>query len=144
MYQIYKHTVPNGKVYIGYTSQKTYTRFNGGNNYKFNAEFYSDIVEYGWKNVTHEVLEEVATKEQALERECYYIQLYHSYDPEYGYNKHTNVKYNKHDTIICVETGETYPTMTEAAAACGLTRQAVSLAVKEGRTCRNGRTFRKI
>lgn len=121
-YSIYKHTVPNGKVYIGMTSAtKLYDRWKYGSGYTKNAAFHDDIIDYGWRNITHEVIEQVEDKNEALAREGYYIDLYKSYDPEYGYNTYRNkLKSGKRFAIQCVETKETYRTLAEAAAAVGL------------------------
>lgn len=90
MYSIYKLTVPNGKIYIGQTSQKPHVRWNGGSKYEQNKELYADIMEYGWRNVKKEVIAEVESKQEALEAERENIMKYQSYLPEYGYNKHKN------------------------------------------------------
>lgn len=53
---VYKHTFPNGKVYIGTTSQKPEVRWANGAGYRINDKMYSDIVFYGWRNIAHEIL----------------------------------------------------------------------------------------
>ena len=37
---VYKHTCPNGKVYIGITCQNPIKRWKGGSGYKNNKHFY--------------------------------------------------------------------------------------------------------
>lgn len=54
-YYVYIHTCPNYKVYIGMTKNPI-QRWNNGNGYKFNKEFYEDIKKYGWNNIKHELL----------------------------------------------------------------------------------------
>ena len=94
-YTVYKHTVPNGKVYIGITSRSVYTRWrNGGNGYKKNKHFYAAIQKYGWQNIKHEVLFEGLTKDQAEQKEIELIALYKSNQREYGYNKATGGRTN--------------------------------------------------
>lgn len=138
MYKIYKHTMPDGRCYIGQTSQdKLYRRWNYGQGYVANKPFYEDILQIGWNNIKHEILEEVATKTEAIERERYYILLYRSNEPEFGYNKHTNFySMPKVKTYIrCVETGRVYETMTAAAADIGKTKQAISYAISNKQRC---------
>ena len=84
-YIVYKHTAPNGKVYIGITKQEIKERWKNGNGYK-GAFFYNAIKKYGWDNITHEVLFEGLTKEQAEQKEIELITLYKSNQREYGYN----------------------------------------------------------
>lgn len=82
---IHKNRI-NGKVYIGQTCQKPSNRWNQGNGYKGSSYFYSAIQKYGWDNFEHIILEEGLNQEQANNKEIYYIKLYHSNDPDYGYN----------------------------------------------------------
>lgn len=84
-YIVYKHTCPNGKGYIGITSQDVKERWKNGKGY-IGALFYKAIQKYGWENIKHEVLFEGLTKEQAEEKEIELIALYKSNQREYGYN----------------------------------------------------------
>lgn len=83
-YCIYKHTLPNQKVYIGKTCDVK--RRWRACNYVGNWFFYSAIQEYGWENITHEILEDNLTLEEANEKEKYYVALYQSTNSQYGYN----------------------------------------------------------
>ncbi len=85
-YTVYKHTSPNGKIYIGITSQKLYQRFQNGNGYRGSTRFEGAIKKYGWKNIKHEVLLDGLTKEEAEQKEIELISLYKSNDRRYGYN----------------------------------------------------------
>ena len=85
-YTVYKHTSPNGKIYIGITSQKLYQRFQNGNGYNKSPRFEGAIKKYGWKNFKHEVLFEGLTKDEAEQKEIELISLYKSNDRRYGYN----------------------------------------------------------
>lgn len=139
MYKIYKHTMPDGKCYIGQTkAEKIYDRWKYGSGYRNQTRFYNDIVEIGWKNIKHEILEEVATKSEAIERERYYILKYRSNEPEYGYNKHTNFssqsKVRKY--VRCVETGEVYESGAAAGVAIGRTTAAISYSILHNKTCK--------
>lgn len=87
MYSVYKHTCPNGKVYIGMTCQKPEKRWNYGKSYKENKYFNNAINKYGWKNIKHEILATNLTKEEAEELEIYFInKKYKSNNMKYGYN----------------------------------------------------------
>lgn len=87
-YTIYKHTnKTNGKCYIGQTKQTDLTRrWTGGSGYRETPHFSRAIKKYGWSGFTHEILETGLTKEQADEKEIYYIKLYKSTEQDHGYN----------------------------------------------------------
>lgn len=54
IYYIYVHTSPNGRKYIGMTTNiKNRWKVN---RYKCNKQFYDDIIKYGWDNIEHEIL----------------------------------------------------------------------------------------
>ena len=87
MYNVYKHTTPSNKVYIGITCQDTNRRWKNGNGYKRKQErFYNAILKYGWENIKHEILFTGLTKAQAEQKEVELIALYKSNQKEYGYN----------------------------------------------------------
>lgn len=85
-YSVYKHTAPNGKVYIGITFRNPETRWQHGTAYKHNVYFTNAIEKYGWDNFTHEILFEGLTKEQAEANEIELIAFHKSNDRRYGYN----------------------------------------------------------
>lgn len=93
-YSVYKHTFPNGKVYIGITLQKPEYRWNHGFGYlglKKNGEYMQPAIanaiqKYGWENVTHEILFDGLTKEEAESKEIELISKYHSNEIQFGYN----------------------------------------------------------
>lgn len=86
MFCVYKHTTPNGKVYIGITSQEVEKRWLNGKGYKKNSYFENAINKYGWKNIKHEVLLEGLTQEEAEQKEIELIKEYKATDRKYGYN----------------------------------------------------------
>lgn len=86
MFCVYKHTSPNGKVYIGITSQSPARRWQGGLGYKENPHFHSAIQIYGWDNFKHEILFEDLTKEEAEAKEIELIAHFNSTDRACGYN----------------------------------------------------------
>lgn len=85
-YLIYKHTAPNGKVYIGITKQDAERRWQNGNGYNTQKKFWKAIQKYGWKNFTHEILETDLTEKEACEKEMAFIEQYKSINPKFGYN----------------------------------------------------------
>lgn len=83
---VYKHTTPNGKVYIGISGQKHLSgRWHNGEGYK-RQYFYRAIKKYGWENIKHEILEEGLSVEDANKLEEFYIKKYKSDQKDYGYN----------------------------------------------------------
>lgn len=86
LYIVYKHTSPNGKVYIGLTKQTLEGRAKNGQGYTECPKFYKAIKKYGWKNFLHEVLATDLTVEEAKAKEIEYIALYRSNEQPYGYN----------------------------------------------------------
>lgn len=86
MYCVYRHTAPNGKVYIGMTKQSPGKRWLGGSGYRTQTRFYRAIRKYGWNNFTHEIVRDNLTLEEAecLEREL--IAHHKSSDKNFGYN----------------------------------------------------------
>ena len=85
-YFVYKHTSPNGKIYIGITIQCPLKRWGNGKNYNGNKIFMNAIKKYGWENFTHEILFSGLTEENAKETEKKLILESKSYDRKYGYN----------------------------------------------------------
>ncbi len=85
-YTVYKHTCPNGKVYIGITGRNPKKRWERGNKYKANRYFYNAILKYGWDNIRHSILLTGSTKEQAEQKEIELIYLHKSANKAYGYN----------------------------------------------------------
>lgn len=85
-YTIYKHTFPNGKVYIGQTFRNVEARWANGNGYYSQELMKKAIQKYGWENIKHEILFENLTKEEADNKEKELIKYYNSANSKYGYN----------------------------------------------------------
>lgn len=85
-YTVYKHTAPNGKVYIGITSQKPESRWGNGNGYSSSTRFRNAIRKYGWDNITHEIIRDGLTLEEANIAERKLIKRYDSRNKDKGYN----------------------------------------------------------
>lgn len=86
-YSVYIHTNKvNGKKYVGVTTMKPETRWGNGRKYKNNTHFTSAIDKYGWDFFDHYIVEvDSAEKMYALEK--FYIDFYHTTDPDKGYNR---------------------------------------------------------
>lgn len=87
-YLVYKHTTPNGKVYIGQTKVGANGRWKNGKGYTTNKVgfFYKAIEKYGWENIEHVILADGLSKEEADEIEKELIARYNATDRRYGYN----------------------------------------------------------
>lgn len=85
-YFVYKHTAPNGKIYIGITSNAPEKRFQNGNGYAGNPYFSNAIKKYGWNNIRHEILFSGLEKSEAEEKERSIIRSLNSSNRDYGYN----------------------------------------------------------
>lgn len=87
-YCVYKHTAPNGKVYIGQTQNTVAERWVNGKGYTCHKHgwFWKAIEKYGWNNIKHEILYNDLTKEAADYYEQFFIAMYQSTDKRYGYN----------------------------------------------------------
>lgn len=86
-YKVYKHTFPNGKIYIGITSKVSIEQRWGENGKYYKGQFvYNAIKKYGWNNIKHEVLFEDLTKDQAEQKEIELIALCESNKSNKGYN----------------------------------------------------------
>lgn len=94
-YCIYKHTFPDGKVYIGMTCQQPEKRWRNGNGYSRDKEMHDAIMAVGWDNIQHEILESGLNRYEARREERRYVQLFHSTDKERGYNHVLGVEKKK-------------------------------------------------
>ena len=86
LYLVYKHTSPDGKVYIGITQNHPQTRWNEGGGYEKQTRFYKAIQKYGWVNFKHEIIDAGLTEKEAKDIENEQIIICKSYLKEYGYN----------------------------------------------------------
>ena len=87
---VYRHITPNGKSYIGITSDKPEHRWKNGRGYRENTPFGKAIEKYGWDNIKHEILDTNIDEFEAKCLEEYYIFSYQTYigfkDDCKGYN----------------------------------------------------------
>lgn len=83
-YVVYRHTCPNGKVYIGITNNVV-RRWNCGHGYDGQV-FGRAVYKYGWNNIRHEILFDGLSREDAEKAEIEQIAIHKSFDARYGYN----------------------------------------------------------
>ncbi len=83
-YSVYKHTFPNGKVYIGITMVDPKKRWSGGSGYRKQPKIYNAILYYGWKNIKHDILYTGLSKVEAETVEIRLIAEHNS--TKNGYN----------------------------------------------------------
>ena len=96
MYNIYVHTFPDGRKYVGSTKkQNPKKRWKGAQGYRKHKTLFDAIKSVGWNNIQHEVLETVEDKETAFKREEYYTLLWRTNEPEFGFNIDIGKKHNE-------------------------------------------------
>lgn len=93
---IYKHTLPDGRCYIGQTCNIT-ARWKPSA-YKNCVKFYSAIQEYGWENFNHEILIDNLTLEEANRLEEAYIEKYNSIEKGFNLNSGGENKLHSQET----------------------------------------------
>lgn len=94
-YTVYLHTFPNGKYYVGITSQEISRRWRDGQGY-IGQPVYNAILKYGWENIRHDILKENLTLEEAEEEERRLITKYNSLSHDNGYNVENGGNCTKH------------------------------------------------
>ena len=139
-FSVYMHTVPDGRVYIGMTSQKPEVRWFNGEGYRGNSAFYEVIQEEGWDNIEHEIIDCGLTKEEAAALEKELIAEFNSTDSAFGFNGTTGgdcFALGSGKSIYCVEKRRFYSNAVAAAHDNGVS--AATVYNKESK--RNGLTF---
>lgn len=79
-YSLYRHSFPNGKVYIGITKNRPEQRWANGRGYSSVKKVREAIKKYGWNNAKHEVLKSNLTKKEAEKAERDEISKYSEKD----------------------------------------------------------------
>ena len=79
-WSVYEHWTPDNEVYVGISSDIERRWEYGGCNYHKETLFGKCIQKYGWENITHTVVSEFDTMEEALQLEDDLIQLYREQD----------------------------------------------------------------
>ena len=96
IFTIYMHKNKiNNKIYIGQTCQSPQQRWKNGHGYKTCTYFNAAIQKYGWDNFEHIILEQKEmTKEEADQKEIFYIKYYDTQNPQKGYNINSGGQYS--------------------------------------------------
>ena len=140
-YCVYKHTSPEGKVYIGITSMNPERRWNGGLGYARNLYFLADIMYFGWKNFKHEIIATDMSKQEAEKLEADNILETNSTNPAFGYNiqlpmcRPMTGGYNVTGRVRCIETNEEFDSVNEAATEKGLAPAGIRQSIALGYRC---------
>ena len=153
---VYKHTFPNGKVYIGITGLDVNRRWRDGfgyldksNDYKYSQRrMFKAIVKYGWINISHEIVAEGLSEQEAKIMEMQLIGQYKSNDHQFGYNidgpeedsdkLQENIEAfqqrlrDSSYLTMCDQTGVIYPSMSEASRQTGIPLSTVRKSCKCG------------
>lgn len=83
---VYKHTSPDGKVYIGACKDLKHRWRGNGSGYRGSGRFYDAICEIGWNNFKHEVIAQGLSQTDAHKLEHLLISEAKSNDEQFGYN----------------------------------------------------------
>lgn len=83
---VYRHTSPDGKMYVGVTCKPPNRRWQNGTGYQNNKRFSADINLYGWDNFQHEVLLSGLSEANANLAEKIFIDYRKLTNPNNGYN----------------------------------------------------------
>lgn len=157
---LYLHNNPfNNKKYIGITCQDPKNRWNNGLGYKNNQTFFKDIEKYGWNNFEHIIFKENIPEEKIGKLEEYYINLYNSTNPKYGYNKakgglnpgrlgiphseETKKKIGEANSksVLCLNTNTLYPSIVEAARQLNISFKKISDCCNNTRGSKSAKGF---
>lgn len=84
-YVVYSLNFPNGKKYIGYSSN-IIRRWYSKSEYRYQRLVYRAIEKYGWNNIEKEILYVFDNSKDALQKEAELIEELDLLNPEKGYN----------------------------------------------------------
>lgn len=113
---IYKASFPNGKVYIGQTTQtlenRKYQHKRDAIDLNRKSPFFFAIRKYGWENVKWEIIEEGEfTTEELDKKEIYYISFYHSCVKDENCNGYNVLKGRHNNDSLRVRLKDIKPTL---------------------------------
>ena len=140
LYTVYMHTTPSGKSYIGITKNTIKQRIHSG--YSKNKFFARAVRKYGWGKIETEIIAKDVSLDEANLLESYYIASYETQNHRKGYNiadggmswnSKTDVVRRKimmssknRKPVVCVETGEIFPSFGDAERNTGVDRFDIS------------------
>lgn len=141
-YRVYKHTLPDGRAYIGMTSEeKLYRRFQYGGNV-YNDNFHAAVYDIGWNTVETEILADMycswyeAHAVEVSEIEKAFKAGVVLFNKDHAKEKKEPKQIHNLDGVTLVNINTYFPTLKAAAEFIGVTKQAVSIALKENRACK--------
>lgn len=102
---VYRHTCPDGRIYIGIAGSKPELRWRNGYGYKDSFFFWNGIVRFGWDNIKHDILYENLSKIDAINIEHDLIKKYSSWNPAIGFNELLGTGYGKRIAIKVIDLG---------------------------------------
>ena len=136
MWTVYKHeNLETHQVYIGITEQEPVLRWGkNGKGYRKQSKFFDAILEYGWKNFSHEILfTNIKSELEARKIETNLIVKYDAIQNGYNSCKSTNEEilsnkriFHQKTQYIDLSTGKIYDTMATLASDLKVTTSAVS------------------
>lgn len=157
-YSTYCQIFPNGKIYVGITSKKPEQRWQKGKGYGEGSFVRNAIEKYGWENVETEIVASNQTEEEAKNFERLLIKQLDTMNPEHGYNltsggemvpgycyseiarkRMSEKKRGVFDgennprarAVVCIETGEIFPTAKQADVSLGFSGTAIIGAISK-------------
>ena len=86
---VYRHTVPDGRKYIGIAEKPVRVRWANGKGYKSNPAFWECIKTVGWDNIQHDIVGEYDDRFEALDVERRLIKEEGTLWPK-GFNRRTD------------------------------------------------------
>ena len=97
IYTVYQHrNLKNGKSYIGMTSREPKYRWNSGWGYQNNSKMWKDIQNSDWnKDWEHNIIGKFEDKDEALNVEEMFIQLFDSINEGYNISSYGNGHYER-------------------------------------------------
>lgn len=110
-YCVYKHTSKiDGRAYIGITRVGVIDRWKNGCGYKKNTYFWRYIQKYGWDSLTHEILYDNLSEEEAINKEKECIAKWNLTNKEKGFNLDKGGSTNNRfwRDVYCIETETEY------------------------------------
>lgn len=87
-YSVYRHTTPDGKIYVGITKRNPLRRWRNGIGYRdsHNPQFWQAICQFGWENIRHEIIFSGLSREEAENKEIELIAAAQSAQKQFGFN----------------------------------------------------------
>ena len=98
-YTVYVHEFPDGRVYVGTTSQRLKDRWKNGAGYR-GSKLDEAIQDAGWENIRHYIVYEGYDGDAAKSAEAYMIRERKASFPQYGYNSTNKAIEERSNAVI--------------------------------------------